>query len=55
MPRLRDTRTGVVVEVDEATATALGVAYEPAEQPAASPKAAGRSTVKASAPKPSSD
>lgn len=55
MPRLRDTRTGVVVEVDEATATALGVAYEPAEKPTAPAKAAGKSTAKASASKPSSD
>ena len=31
MPRLRDTRTGVVVSVDDATAAALGAAYEPAE------------------------
>lgn len=32
MPRLRDSRTGVVVDVDDATATALGSAYEPAEK-----------------------
>lgn len=46
MPRLRDTRTGVVVEVDDATAATLGSAYEladekkkaPAKKTAASPK-----------------
>lgn len=32
MPRLRDTRTGVVVDVDDATAARLGAAYEPAEK-----------------------
>lgn len=31
MPRLRDTRSGVVVSVDDATAARLGAAYEPAE------------------------
>lgn len=31
MPRLRDTRTGVVVNVDDATASGLGTAYEPVE------------------------
>ena len=34
MPRLRDTRTGVVVDVDYATANALGAAYEPVKAPA---------------------
>jgi hypothetical protein len=29
MPRLRDTRTGVVVSVDDATGASLGAAYEP--------------------------
>lgn len=29
MPRLRDTRTGVVVDVDDVTASSLGAAYEP--------------------------
>lgn len=38
MPRLRDTRTGVVVDVDDATADLLGTAYEPAEQAKAPPK-----------------
>lgn len=32
MPRLRDTRTGIVVDVDDATADLLGTAYEPVEQ-----------------------
>lgn len=38
MPRLRDTRTGVVVDVDDATAEALGSAYE-AEKSASAKKA----------------
>ena len=34
MPRLRDTRTGVVVDVDDDTATKLGsIYYEPVEKP----------------------
>lgn len=33
MPRLRDTRTGVIVSVDDATAPALGAAYETADEP----------------------
>lgn len=37
MPRLRDTRTGVVVSVDDATAKALGAAYEPADEPKKAP------------------
>lgn len=40
MPRLRDTRTGVVVSVDDATATALGAAYEPVEEKKAPAKKA---------------
>lgn len=43
MPRLRDTRTGVVVDVDEETAAALGSAFEPVEatkKPAAKKAAA---------------
>ena len=40
MPRLRDTRTGVVVSVDDSTAVALGAAYEPADEKKASPKKA---------------
>lgn len=39
MARLRDTRTGVVVDVDDPTATALGAAYEPADKPAPKPPA----------------
>ena len=35
MTRLRDTRTGVVVSVDDATAARLGTAYKPADEPAA--------------------
>lgn len=31
MPRLRDVRTGVVVNVDDDTAASLGAAYEPVE------------------------
>lgn len=49
MPRLRDTRTGVVVSVDDATASALGSAYEPAEEPKKTPAkktAASRKTEK---------
>ena len=48
MPRLRDTRTGVVVVVDDATATALGAAYEPAEDDKKAPakKAASKSDKK---------
>ena len=40
MPRLRDTRTGVVVNVDDDTATNLGAAYEPVEAKAATKRAA---------------
>lgn len=29
MPRFRDTRTGVVVDVDDETGESLGAAYEP--------------------------
>ena len=32
MPRLRDTRTGVVVDVDDDTAVALGAAFEPVDE-----------------------
>lgn len=31
MGRYRDTRTGVIVDVDDDTALTLGAAYEPAE------------------------
>lgn len=43
MPRLRDTRTGVVVDVDDDTATRLGAAYEPVEKKAPAKKAAPKS------------
>lgn len=46
MPRLRDTRTGVVVSVDDATAEALGAAYESAEDKAPSKKPAPSKTEK---------
>lgn len=39
MPRLRDTRTGVVVNVDDATASALGAAYKPVSEKATAKKA----------------
>lgn len=32
MPRLRDVRTGVVVEVDDSTAASLPATYEPAQE-----------------------
>lgn len=38
MPRLRDTRTGVVVDVDDDTAARLGVAYEPVDKPKPTPR-----------------
>lgn len=40
MPRLRDSRTGVVVDVDDATAAGLGAAYEPVSDKAPAKKAA---------------
>lgn len=46
MPRLRDTRTDVVVNVDDATALALGAAYVPADEVKKAP------AKKAAAPKP---
>lgn len=46
MPRLRDTRTGVVVNVDDDTAAALGAAYEPASDKAPAKKAASSKTQK---------
>lgn len=33
MPRLRNTRTGSVVNVDDATAARLGAEYEPLDKP----------------------
>lgn len=38
MPRLRDVRTGVVVSVDDDTASTLGAAYEPATKKAPAKK-----------------
>lgn len=46
MPRLRDTRTGVVVDVDDDTASALGAAYEPVSEKAPAKKAAPRKSSK---------
>ena len=41
MPRLRNTRSGVVVDVDDATAALLGSAYEPVK-PTGEKKSAAR-------------
>lgn len=46
MPRLRDTRTGVVVNVDDDTASALGAAYGPVTEKAPAKKAASSKTQK---------
>ena len=57
MPRFRSTRTGVVVSVDDATATRLGAEYErlggsggrqepPADPEPAKPKPRGRTVRK---------
>jgi len=51
MPVLRDTRTGVVVSVDDVTAARLGAAYEPAssraeDKPSTSRRPAKKSTKK---------
>lgn len=40
MSRLRDTRTGVVVVVDDTTASALGAAYEAVSDKAPAKKSA---------------
>ena len=46
MPRLRSTRTGVVVSVDDATAARLGnIYYEPVEKPQKPAPARKRSTA----------
>lgn len=37
MVRLRDKRTGVIVQVDEVTAARLGGSHEPVEEPAETP------------------
>jgi hypothetical protein len=46
MPRLRDTRTGVVVSVDDATASDLGAAYEAADEPKKAPAKKSASSKK---------
>lgn len=38
MPRLRNVRTGSVVNVDDVTAARLGPDYEPADKPKQSPR-----------------
>ena len=43
MPRLCDTRTGVVVSVDDATASALGAAYEAVDKAPAKKAAPSKS------------
>lgn len=48
MPRLRNTRTGSVVSVDDATAARLGPDYQPIEVKAeAAPKRSRRKPAKA--------
>jgi len=44
MPRLRNKRTGVVVNVSDATATKLGAEWEPATKPANNQKPATEKT-----------
>jgi hypothetical protein len=46
MPRLRDTRTGVVVSVDDDTAAVLGAAYEPVTEKAPAKRSASSKTQK---------
>ena len=46
MPRMRDTRTGVVVNDDDDTASALGAAYEPVKDKAPAKKSASSKTGK---------
>lgn len=46
MPRLRDTRSGVVVDVDDATAALLAATHEPLERRAPAKKAAPRAPKK---------
>lgn len=50
MARLRDTRTGVVVSVDDVTVSQLGKAYEPVKAEASRPK---KAPAKKAAEKPS--
>lgn len=55
MPRLRNSRTGVVVNVPEAKAAALGSEWGPAEAPANSEAPKSKSAAKreaAQAPRP---
>lgn len=48
MPRLRNTRTGSVVRVDDATAARLGPEYQPADtKPVATTTAKPRKRTKA--------
>lgn len=42
MPRFRDTRTGVTVDVDDQTGESLGAAYEPVKE---APKPAKKSAA----------
>lgn len=42
MPLLRDTRSGVVVSVDDATAALLGRAYAPVDEPKPAPRKPAR-------------
>jgi len=42
MPRFRNTRTGSVVNVDDATAARLGAEYQPLDKPAPAKPAAPR-------------
>lgn len=46
MARLRDTRTGVVVSVDDATAASLGAAYEPVSDKAPAKKSTSSKSSK---------
>lgn len=46
MPRLRDERTGVVVDVDDATAERLASTHKPVSKPAAKKAAAKPSSDK---------
>jgi hypothetical protein len=46
MPRLRDTRSGVVVDVDDETAAGLSAAYEPVSDKAPAKKSASSKSEK---------
>ena len=43
MPRLRNSKTGVVANVDEATAATLGPEWEPTEEKSSSRKTSSKS------------